>query len=175
MYKVNINRRLLLERRIQEDKNALVRALKADDAEAAKKALTGMSGEDLRLTRNEFNGLLVHIDKASKPATAGSREQELAMDAARKMLSVGKDDPQKSVVQSDVDLTPQELEILRESYKPSAIGLKSFNYGNLVSIYEDLTYESTLDRDPIYVSLRMKIKKHAQQAWPKKYKDVDFP
>lgn len=88
--KISIDRRRLRQRMIEEDKNSLIRALKADDPKAAKQALTGMNGEDLGLTHQEFNQLAKEIADANKNIPVDGMSAA-GMNIARKILGVGKD------------------------------------------------------------------------------------
>jgi hypothetical protein len=72
MIRYSVNTKLLQERkRIQEGYNELIRALKSDDAQAAKKALVGISPQDLGLTDGKFRSLAYFIDQATKEFGSG--------------------------------------------------------------------------------------------------------
>ena len=88
--KVTVDRRRLRARMIEEDKNSLIRALKQDDAKAAKQALTGMSGEDLGLTHQEFGEITQIISSPLK--AMGQTIYDL--DRVRQILKIpGKNTP----------------------------------------------------------------------------------
>jgi hypothetical protein len=94
MKKVSVDRAFLKRRVLEEDKNSLFKALKANDAKAAKQALTGMSGNDLGLTHQEFGNLTQAIANAVKNYRPNVLDPDSSggfMDDARKILGVGKD------------------------------------------------------------------------------------
>jgi hypothetical protein len=112
MFKVSVNRRLLVERRIQEDKNALVTALKNNDVDAAKKALTGISGDDIGLTSKDFRTLfnLINFGADSK---GDENTRNAALDDARRLLGVGKNTSQTTNTQTKIkSLTSDESSVL---------------------------------------------------------------
>lgn len=182
--KVTVDRRRLRARMIEEDKNSLIKALKQDDAKAAKQALTGMSGEDLGLASKEFGELFRNIEQANmtfEPET---------LDKARQLLKVGKDTkqttathnpvtgqqwssgPLKSHEKNVIPLTPEELGVLKH-YRKSAQGLKSFNYSDLSQIVSDLQMDTNPGEfEETFID---KIVKFVRAAYPLKYKDADFP
>lgn len=102
--KVTVDRRRLRARMIEEDKNSLIKALKQDDAKAAKQALTGMSGEDLGLGHKEFGDLTNEIDFAARQKPG---YDAIAMDAAREILKIqGKDTKQSTSTHNPVTGQP---------------------------------------------------------------------
>ena len=190
MYKVSINQKRLRQRMIEEDKNSLIRALKKDDPKAAKQALTGMSGEDLGLDSKSFNQLAKEIEWVNNSDhNRDTKGQPANLDNARQLLKVGKDvkqttdthnpvtnqpwssGPVKLHGKNVISLTPQELDILKQ-YRKSAMGLKSFNYGDLSQIAMDTMYDDPTD---VGDGLRYKIIDFVRKAYPLKYKDSDFP
>ena len=168
MIKVTVDRRRLRARMIEEDKNNLIRALKADDAKAAKQALTGMSGPDLGLGHEDFRTLTGVINSAISTKTPG--EPRKNMDVARQLLGVGentpksqmstqthnpvtnqpwssgpvKDDPkrgqQKQAGQKQTQpLNPNELQILRKFMGMSGIrSLSEVAAGDIENFYSAL-------------------------------------
>jgi len=103
--KVTVDRRRLRARMIEEDKNSLIRALKADDPKAAKQALTGMSGDDLGLSHEDFKKLTSLLgdikDLQQFDGMPGGR-----IEAARRMLGVGKDTKQTTATHNPVTNQP---------------------------------------------------------------------
>lgn len=119
MYKVSVNRKLLLERaQLQEDMSELVKALKADDAEAAKKALVGLDPTKWQISRSDFKKLVDYIDSASKLSKMNPQHPDLKkqnilnitqdMNAARQILGVTKGAPDPSLGKP-ASLTPAQL------------------------------------------------------------------
>src|SRR3990167_6958036 len=107
MIKVSGNRTLLEHRRMVnesiQDVNTLVRALKADDAEAAHKALGQLVGSSkgwlpatgqLGLTEKDFKELASNLNQAK---TASSTMKTVHLDAARELLGVTKGTPDPSL------------------------------------------------------------------------------
>ena len=191
MFRVTVDQRRMKQRMIEEDKNSLIRALKADDSKAAKQALTGMSGEDLGLTHEEFGELTSEVDAASRSKTD--------LEIARQVLGVGKTEKQSTSThnpvtgqpwssspvknvskhqgmqqKNDISLTPSELDTLHQ-YRASAMGLKSFNYGDLSQIVSDIQTGYAVIAGTAGAALIDKIIKFVKQAYPSKYKDADFP
>ncbi len=119
MFRVTGNTRLLLERRMQEDKNSLFKALKNDDARAAKAALTGLSGNDLGLTHAEFNDLAKAIGGTSPGSFMGHPLAGMpTLDKARQILGVGKNTtitPPAQSVPALQELTPEEAQELADT------------------------------------------------------------
>jgi len=77
----------------EASKNSLIRALKDDNVLAARKALVGMSGEDLGLTSKEFTELTNAIQMGDKELMDPNRPKDkplINMDKAREILGVGK-------------------------------------------------------------------------------------
>jgi len=174
------------------NKNSLIRALKNDDAQTAHKALTGMSGDDLGLTHQEFGWLTNGIDFANEHLNDKPYEDSVKkrMDKARELLGIGKNvkldplthnpmtgQPWKSgPVKKDDELTPAQLAFLRK-YRKIAMGLKSFNYQGLQQIYDDIQFEDpaniNMTREE-FDDLNDRIVEQAKK-WTLKYKDSDFP
>lgn len=75
-------------------RHELYRALKNDDAEGAKKAMTGMSNEDLGLTSLEFNRLIKDLVMASDHTDFDTAERERWMEVARSRLGIKKPEVQ---------------------------------------------------------------------------------
>lgn len=183
--KVTVDRRRLRARMIEEDKNSLIRALKADDPKAAKQALTGMSGEDLDLASKEFGELFRNIEQANmtfEPET---------LDKARQILKVGQDTKQSTATHNPVtgqqwssgpvkdagqqkgykqiQTTPEETKIVRAYGQGNLYG---YEYAELKDLYDKLTMHAG---DPKVVdSLMYKVSEIARFLYPHKYKDSDF-
>lgn len=71
-------------------RHELFRALKNDDAEGAKKAMTGMSNEDLGLGSLEYKRLFNALNNATDNTDFDSAERERWMGVARKYLGIEK-------------------------------------------------------------------------------------
>lgn len=105
--KVTVDRRRLRARMIEEDKNSLIRALKQDDAKAAKQALTGMSGEDLGLSHKEFGQLTKNVYGADKFDRGESGDIHPSLEKARQVLKIqGKDTKQSTATHNPVTAQP---------------------------------------------------------------------
>jgi len=77
----------------EASRNSLIKALKDDDVLSARKALVGLSGDDLGLTYSEFVDLTNAIQMGDKELMDPNRPKDkplINMDRARKILGVGK-------------------------------------------------------------------------------------
>jgi len=124
MFKVSGNRRLLEQRiKLQEDKNALIKALKNDDPKAAKQALTGMGGAELGLASKDFNQLAKELDGAAEAQEKYNDPRVgFSLDKARKLLGVGKDVKQSSQTHNPVTNQPWSSGPAKQpTYKPGTM------------------------------------------------------
>lgn len=189
--KVTIDRRRLKQRMIEEDKNSLIKALKNDDAQAAKQALTGMSGEDLGLTHDQFRNLAQDLDFAAHYG----KTKGFDLERVRKLLGIQgtntpqhqKDDPNitnpftgkpwpsgpvKQGQQNDT-LAPDELNLVHAivgeidsngNFPKSLDDLKSDQLGYLYRAVNGVLVNPKYK--PIYDSLKDKVKKQIQKKYP---------
>lgn len=202
MMKVTVDRRRLRQRMIEEDKNSLIKALKQDDAKAAKEALTAMSGEDLGLDSKSFNRLAQEIEWANNPDhNRDTKGQPANLDNVRQLLKVGKDVKQTTSTHNpitnqpwssgpakqgqqkkQISLTPEEKDVLLGYPKrmwrtgwTNITEIDKMEYYELSYLFEVIVAENDINPKKEYESIITKITNLAQVKFPNEYKDSDFP
>lgn len=194
MFRISGNRRLLEKKQKLVEasyaKNNLIKALKDDDLEKARKALHDLvsaqgyassPAQELELTDKEFSEFSKLLDAGSDLATKPGGTGDI-MDAARQILGVGKNTPRAwngvpgqnhPDDPTNTKLQPKEKTIMQNYIGKRKQSLEDCDYYQLVSLYDYLMHNTPGGDVHVVDDLLLKITLVAQKM--SSYKDSDFP